>query len=148
MEIKYQDAEEKHIRGVCDLVNLMSPAAGDYRDAENRFVTLIKNNPSMRLWVALDGEQVVGTAMLHYQYKLSYHCGIAAHLEDVVVDPEYRKNKIGEALVNIAVDAAKQLGCYKIMLTCYEKTIPYYERLGFKKHDFGMRLSLKEEYPA
>jgi glucosamine-phosphate N-acetyltransferase len=86
--------------------------------------------------------------MMHYQYKLSYHCGIAAHLEDVVVDPEYRKRGIGEELVVLAMHTAMDKGCYKLMLTCYEKTIPYYEKLGFARHDFGMRMSLKDEYPS
>jgi glucosamine-phosphate N-acetyltransferase len=83
---------------------------------------------------------------MHLQHKLSYNCGTAAHLEDVVVDESHRGQGIGEGLVQEAIDTARRHGCYKLMLTCYEKTIPYYERFGFQRHDFGMRLPLKELY--
>ena len=90
--------------------------------------------------------QIAGTAMMHLQHKLSYRCGTAAHLEDVVVDAAARGRGVGETLVETAIAAAREHGCYKIMLTCYEKTVPYYERFGFIQHDIGMRMTLKEEY--
>lgn len=151
MEVSVRLAKTKDIRSICDLVNLMSPKAGDYRDAEERFERFIENNDYYNLYVATipfanNEEDIVGTAMMHFQYKLSYNCGIAAHLEDVVVQQYIRQCGIGKALVNRAIEDAKKRGCYKIMLTCYEKTIPYYEKLGFSKHDFGMRMSLKKEF--
>ena len=136
----------------CRLVNQLTPElTHDYKNAFEKFKATIQRNPDYFLWVAelTDGDRdIVGTAMMHLQHKLSYHCGVAAHLEDVVVDKGYRGKGIGKVLVAKAIATAKEHGCYKIMLTCFEKTIPYYKAQGFQTHDFGMRLNLKTDlYP-
>jgi glucosamine-phosphate N-acetyltransferase len=140
-------AEDRDIPEICRIVGQLSPMSQrhDYRDAVAKFRRRIEPNPDYYLWVAEEEGRVVGTAMLHLQHKLSYRCGTAGHLEDVVVDQPARGRGVGAALVRQAIDTARQHGCYKIMLTCYEKTIPYYERLGFHRHDFGMRLNLETE---
>ena len=137
-------ANEQDIPEVCRLVQQMSPGSPhDYRNAVEKFLTSIEPSPDYYLWVAVLDGKVVGTAMMHLQHKLSYHCGTAAHLEDVVVDRDIRGQGIGELLVQAAIDVAKEKKCYKIILGCFEKTVPYYERFGFEKHDIGMRLNLK-----
>lgn len=118
----------------------------DYRGAVEKYTRHIQASPDYYLWVAEHEGRIVGTAMLHLQHKLSYRCGTAAHLEDVVVDAATRGRGIGRRLVEEAIATARRHDCYKIMLTCYEKTVPYYQALGFQVHDVGMRLSLKREY--
>jgi glucosamine-phosphate N-acetyltransferase len=141
-------AQAADVSQICELVNLLSPKAGNYQDADRAF-EYISGNRDYALYVAVLGAKVVGTAMCHLQHKLSYNCGCAAHLEDVVVDPACRGRGVGRALVQAAIDFARTSGCYKIMLTCWETTgsVQYYESLGFVRHDVGMRMSLKEEYP-
>lgn len=140
-------AAEADIPEVCRLVGLLSPMGykHDYTDAVEKFRSHIQSSPDYFLWVAeLDGT-IVGTAMMHLQHKLSYHCGTAAHLEDVVVDRDCRGQGVGEQLVRHAIDTANAKRCYKLMLTCYPKTTAYYERFGFQQHDIGMRLELVEK---
>ena len=140
-------ATERDIEAVCRLIGQMSPMGfrHDYTNAIDKFRSHISGNPDYFLWVAELSGNIAGTAMMHLQHKLSYHCGTAAHLEDVVVDQAYRGQGIGAELVREAVTTARQHGCYKIMLTCYPKTAAYYERFGFRQHDIGMRLDLKEQ---
>jgi glucosamine-phosphate N-acetyltransferase len=140
-------ATEADIPAVCRLVGQLSPMGfkHDYTDAVAKFRAHIAPSPDYYLWVAeLDGV-VVGTAMMHLQHKLSYHCGTAALLEDVVVDKDARGHGVGEQLVLQAIATARAHDCYKLMLTCYPKTTVYYERFGFHQHDIGMRLALKEK---
>jgi GNAT superfamily N-acetyltransferase len=147
--IKIKLADENDIPDVCCLVQQMSPGfTHDYKNSIQKFLTCIKSSPDYFLWVAVLDDKVVGTAMMHLQHKLSYHCGTAAHLEDVVVDRDFRGQGIGELLVQTAIDKAREKSCYKIILGCYEKTAPYYEKFGFERHDIGMRMNLvKEIYP-
>lgn len=140
-------ATEADIPEVCRIVGQLSPMGfkHDYRGAAEKFRSHIQPSPDYCLWVAeLDGK-IAGTAMMHLQHKLSYHCGTAAHLEDVVVDAGCRGQGVGEALVREAIAAARAHHCYKIMLTCYAKTAVYYERFGFEQHDIGMRLELLDK---
>ena len=145
-------AKVEDIKQVCRLVQQMSPSTPhDYREAEAKFKYSIQQSPDCFLWVAegppsFGVPSICGTAMMHLQHKLSYHCGTAAHLEDVVVDSECRGHGIGKLLVDHAIKTAQDMNCYKIMLTCWEKTVPYYLKLGFENHGFEMRMSLKQEF--
>jgi GNAT superfamily N-acetyltransferase len=147
-----REAAEADIPDICRIINQLTPGkAHDYKGAKAKFTNRIKPSPDYYLWVATIGDKnpkVVGTAMMHLQHKLSYHCGTAAHLEDVVVDGPYRGKGIGEKLVQVAIDTAKERRCYKLMLTCFPKTVPYYEKFQFTNHDIGMRLELMELYPT
>lgn len=143
MEIRLAISED--IPTICQIIQQLTPGKlHDYREAVQKFESHILPSPDYFLWVAVVNGKVIGTAMMHLQHKLSYHCGTAAHLEDVVIDQEYRGRGIGEALVRCAIETAKERKCYKLMLTCFEKTAVYYGRLGFEKHDIGMRIDLKE----
>ena len=149
-------ANSVDIPEVCRIVQQMTPGVQhNYQAAIQKFETHIQNNPDYFLWVAtvdnLDEERgyaVVGTAMMHFQHKLSYNCGTAAHLEDVVVDNDWRGTGIGRELVRLAIETARANNAYKLMLTCFPKTVEYYLQFGFVKHDIGMRLSLKDEFPS
>jgi glucosamine-phosphate N-acetyltransferase len=45
--------------------------------------------------------------------------------------------------VKAAVELAKGLSCYKCILDCNDGLVGFYEKLGFRRHDVGMRLDLK-----
>lgn len=167
MNVNIRLADNEDIPAICRIISQLTPGLPhDYLDAVDKFDYAIKHNADYYLWVATidlnprprtgaftymatykPNVQVVGTAMMHLQHKLSYNCGTAAHLEDVVVDQKYRGQGIGELLVKTAIKTAKAFDCYKLMLTCFEKTVPYYRQFGFNRHDVGMKLVLKEEYP-
>jgi GNAT superfamily N-acetyltransferase len=142
---KIRLATAADIPEVCRIIGLLSPPdkPHNYTDAVIKFNTHILSSPDYFLWVAEVDNLVAGTAMMHLQHKLSYECGTAAHLEDVVIDLPYRKQGLGELLLAEAIKTAKEYNAYKLMLTCYAKTAVYYEKFGFVQHDIGMRLSLK-----
>ncbi len=88
------------------------------------------------------GEIVVCSAALLYEEKVYHNMGRAAHLEDVAVLPKYQGLGIGKALIKHMIEQARSMGCYKIILDCSDKNVGFYEKLGFKKHETGMRISL------
>jgi len=155
MTVNIRLATEEDIPAVCDLVGLLSPGkTHDYRNAVEKFVKHIRDNKDYMLWVATDSISgvVVGTVMMHLQHKLSYRCGMAAHVEDLIVHPDHRGEEIGQKLIHKAIKTAVQYDCYKIMVTCWTKSIPYFQKLGFAAHDTGMRMGLthdfyKEDFP-
>lgn len=49
----------------------------------------------------------------------------------LLVDPRYQKSGIAASLMNYFMNVAKQAGREKMILTCKEHLVKYYERFGF-----------------
>lgn len=95
-------------------------------------------NNNLLYVVDIDGE-IAGCATLHLQRKLIRNGSIAGFIEEVVVKEKYRNNKLGESLIKHLVDQASEMGCYKVVLSCYPERIPFYERCGFFVETTTMR---------
>jgi ribosomal protein S18 acetylase RimI-like enzyme len=79
------------------------------------------------LFVAMEGETVVGTAMAGYD-------GHRGWLYSIAVLPAYRRKGLGAALVAHAEKALGDLGCMKVnlqILASNEVTSSFYKRLGY-----------------
>ena len=98
--------------------------------------------PNQFTYVALAGNRVIGTTTLLVEQKFIHSGGRVGHIEDVVVSPEVQGKGVGGDLVRYAIDQAKHLGCYKVILHCSEKVQPFYESLGFHEANVGMRIDL------
>jgi glucosamine-phosphate N-acetyltransferase len=96
----------------------------------------------VRTFVALNHERVVGTLSLFIEQKFIHQAGKVAHIEDVAVHRDFQQHGIGSKLLRHAIAEAGEAGCYKALLQCFEERAPFYERLGFRRHDRGMRLEL------
>ena len=81
---------------------------------------------------------IVGTGSLLIEQKLTGM--ISGRIEDVVILREYRKCGMGAAIITGLIDIAIQEGCYKVILSCSDKNIPFYNKFGFLKIDNGMKL--------
>lgn len=84
-------------------------------------------NP-LSLWlVAVDGDRVVG-------YIGSQTVLGESDVMNVCVSPDYRRQGIGDRLVNALIDLLKKDGVYKLMLEVRVSNAPaiaLYEKLGF-----------------
>ena len=91
------------------------------------------------LFVATDGDEVVGTAMAGYD-------GHRGWLYAVAVLPRCRHRGVGTALVRHAVCALRSMGCPKVNLqvrTTNAAVVAFYESLGFETEarvSMGMRI--------
>lgn len=89
------------------------------------------------------GTIVVCSASLIYEFKAFHTLGMAAHVEDVVVDEKYRGLGIGKELIKYLVSNCQNMGCYKIILDCKEENCGFYEKCGgFVRHEICMRKAL------
>jgi len=93
-------------------------------------------------FVALVNGRLAGTASLVVEQKFIHHGGKVGHIEDVVVHESHRRQGIGTALVQALVEVARSRGCYKCILNCFAHLVPFYTRIGFKKHDECLRINL------
>lgn len=92
--------------------------------------------------MAVSASLVLATVRLIIEKKF-YHDGASvAHIEDVATHPDYFGKGIAKALINRAIEKAKEENCYKIILDCFDDLIVFYEKFGFKKGANCLRLDL------
>jgi ribosomal protein S18 acetylase RimI-like enzyme len=88
--------------------------------------------------IALETEEsnkIVGTATMGY---LNCVTGVRVHIEDVVVDSDYRRKGIAALLINEAIERANKIKAKSIDLTSRperEAANRLYRKLGFVKRD-------------
>jgi len=93
----------------------------------------------IRTYVALLEGRVVGTASLLVEQKFIHQGGKAGHIEDVAVHKDHQRQGIGTLLVRHCTEEARKHGCYKVILNCFERLVPFYARIGYHQQDVGLR---------
>jgi GNAT superfamily N-acetyltransferase len=101
--------------------------------------------PNYRLFVALDGQTIVGSYALLIMHNLA-HCGTpSAIAEDVVVAHHRHGQGIGRQMMAHAIEQAHHAGCYKLALSSNLKrkdAHAFYESLGFAQHGLSFAIEL------
>lgn len=81
---------------------------------------------------------LAATATLLVERKLIRGGAFAGHIEDVVVDAQFRGSGLGRRMVDALTDEARRRGCYKVILDCAESNVPFYERCGYATKELQM----------
>jgi glucosamine-phosphate N-acetyltransferase len=127
-------------RGFLELVSQLSPVNLDIDAARAIFITRLQAR--VYTWVALLKDRPIATASMFIEPKWIHAGGKVAHVEDVVVDSEYRKHGVGRLLIHALEREARAKGCYKMILDCSAEAVAFYERCSFRAHETAMRLNL------
>ena len=95
--------------------------------------------------VAVDGGEVIGCLQFTVVPGLSRLGMKRAQIESVRVDRRQRGQGVGEAILRLAIDRAREAGCGLVQLTT-DKSRPdalrFYEGLGFVASHEGLKLAL------
>lgn len=113
----------------------------EYIDAFHK----INADQNQYLMVALVGAEIVGTCHLTLMPSLSFVGQTRMQIEGVRVAEKLRGQKIGEWMLNTAIDYGKLQGATIIQLMTNKKRIrakKFYEKLGFVASHEGMKLYL------
>lgn len=100
----------------------------------------VHSNPLHKIFVARLNETIVGSITVLIEPKFIRNLSTVAHIEDVVVDSNYRQYGIGKKLVDHAVNYAKNQGCYKVILDCSDQNTGFYAKSGFMIKERQMAL--------
>lgn len=152
MPITLRKIERNDIPQFLGLMNYLGDTTKlSKEDGEHMLATQLETYTDRKqIWVALDWCSIVGTATLLLESKFIHNGGVVAHIEDVVVHPDWREKGIGKKLVEKMIEIAKQywIQPYKIILDCKMDNIPFYEKCGFRPYEISMRMDLKESEGA
>ena len=130
-------------KGFLDALASLADAGMTYDEAVKVFQSRLR--AGHRTFVARINDRVVGTTTLLLERKFIHHGSLVGHIEDVSVHKDFQRRGIGTALVKHATEVAQEVGCYKVILGCFENVAPFYKRLGYRNHDLGLRIDLKQQ---
>jgi GNAT superfamily N-acetyltransferase len=102
--------------------------------------------PDYTLYVAEQADEIVGTFALLVMDNLGHLGTPSGIVEDVVVAPTRQGQGIGQAMMAFALEACRQKGCYKLMLSSNAKRTrahAFYESLGYERHGYSFRVNLE-----
>lgn len=125
--------------GFLHTLDSLRQTSGIDRKTAEKIFDKINSNPDHVVAVAIIEGKIVGSITLLIETKFIHNGGKVGHIEDVVVDKEHQRKKIGEKLVIYLLKYAKEQGCYKTILDCADEVKPFYEKLGFKHNANALR---------
>ena len=127
-------------KGYLELLGQLTDVGNVSRSAFNVALAAMKANPLQSTFVIEDAskQRIIGCITMLIEQKFAHNCSRVGHIEDVVTDSRYRGQGLGKLIVEHAVNFAKQNGCYKVILDCSEKNVPFYGRCGFKQKEIQM----------
>ena len=106
---------------------------------------IIDNNPAQLLAVAEVEGRVVGTLQLNFVVGIARQGLRRGLIESVRVAEEWRGRGLGGRMVRWAIEECKRRGCGLVQLVSdrsREDAQRFYERLGFKRAQVGMKLEI------
>ena len=129
-----------------DLLNFRRLEKGDY---DKNYLELLKQLTTVgdisqekyettfdkigaEVWVVEFEGKIIASVSLLLEQKIIHECGIVGHLEDVVVDRDYRKYGLGKFIIERIIKIARERGCYKLIGDCKSELLGFYEKNGFE----------------
>ena len=81
---------------------------------------------------------IVGSGTIIFEPKIIRNGKYVGHIEDIVVDNNFRSMGISKKIIDKLILSAKEKNCYKIILDCKNNFCEFYEKNGFERHGVQM----------
>jgi glucosamine-phosphate N-acetyltransferase len=81
---------------------------------------------------------IVGSGTIIFEPKIIRSGKYVGHIEDIVVDKNFRSMGISKKIIDKLVLLAKEQNCYKVILDCKTNLSQFYEKNGFETHGVQM----------
>lgn len=133
-ELQKSDFNKSYLNLLKQLTDIGNISQNDF----NIRFDLISDNKLHKIFVLEDHNKIISTGTLIIEPKFLHQCGNIGHIEDIVVDVEYKGKGLGKKMIKYLTDLAEDYACYKIILNCDEKIEKFYKKCGYEKKNTGM----------
>jgi GNAT superfamily N-acetyltransferase len=136
LSLRVREAEPQDLASIVDLVGQLGYPSRERAVAQR--LERLSADPRSWVYVALEGERVVGLAAVHVMSLLERDDPIA-RVTAMVVAEGGRGRGVGRALLDQLEEVARIQGCDRIDLTSRyrrEGAAAFYRRMGFKDTSF------------
>jgi len=131
--------QNKDYDSIFPLLNQLTSSPSINKDNFNTIINHLSNNHLILVY-ELDSK-IIGCITIFIEQKLIHSGKCVAHIEDLVVDNNYKNRKIGTELINYCIGIAKNNNCYKIILDCNENLVNFYKKINFNYQGICMRFN-------
>ncbi len=122
-----------------EIFSLLSQLTSAPLISEKSYNNIINNlDDNHNIFVYVIDNKIVGMITLLHEQKLIHNGSKIVHIEDLVVDKEYKNRGIGRDLINYCLDKISKEEYYKIILDCSEELERFYNKFGFEKKNIQM----------
>jgi len=140
--LQIRSARHEDFPAVFSVLSQMHKEASLDEDSSETAFCEILESPSRVILVAVESGTVVATLDLFIMANMTRGGRPWAGIENLVVDAEHRRAGIGKALMEVAVDLAREQGCYKLQLVSHQRrnvAHDLYRQIGFDAPVHGYR---------
>ena len=121
------------------LINQLSNTA----ITKNQFIKYIDTlSDNHQIYVLEKNNVIVGSITIIIEPKLIHDFKNVCHIEDLIIDKNYRRQGLSKELLIYAKNIAKTNNCYKIILNCNESLEKFYSKNNFFKSSLQMRFNI------
>lgn len=131
MEIRLLEKKDKD--EYLELINVFTREPKEIRKEDFEKWHDLSFGQNALIYVLLREDKIVGTGKLLVEYKFNNNLTVAGHIEDIVVNSNCRGMGFGSIIVKYLINIGKEKGCYKIILSCNDKYLEFYEKCGFMR---------------
>ncbi|KAG9285714.1 hypothetical protein G9A89_002281 [Geosiphon pyriformis] len=96
------------------------------------------NHEYFTVVIADPTDRVVGVGTIFVERKFIRNTGLVGHIEDIAVDESQQGKKLGLRVIQALKYIGAKTGCYKVILDCSEKNVPFYQKCGFTRKEVEM----------
>jgi len=105
---------------------------------EHFFKNIKDINSIGQIVVGIEDERIVCSGTIIIEPKIIHGGRPAGHIEDIVVLEKWRNKGIAKELLEHLREISIEKNCYKIILDCNDRLVPFYEKSGFSKKGIQM----------
>lgn len=90
------------------------------------------------IYIIIIDNKIIGCGTIIFEKKLYHNGKKVAHLEDIIINKNYQGLGLGKKLLDFFINLSKENNCYKIILDCNQKLIPFYNKVNFEFKNIQM----------
>ena len=138
----------KSIRDKClfkseDIFNILGQLTDCPHIELSQLDSIINNlSHNQEIFIYYKQKKPVGMISIFIEQKIIHDGKCVGHIEDLVVDKDFRGKNIAKELLSFAIKYSEFHNCYKVLLNCNDELVEFYKKNNFIHKTNGMALYL------
>ncbi|CAO3633321.1 unnamed protein product [Mucor hiemalis] len=137
----YPLREFDYDRGYLDVLSVLTEVGAHTPETWKSQYQFMKKHNDTYFTITITDEKtnrIAATGTILVEHKFVHKNGLVGHIEDIAVDASHQGKKLGLRVIEALKFIGQAAGCYKVILDCSVKNIPFYEKCGFTPKESQM----------